>query len=174
MVERYHGRLITFRHGFESRSSNQTSMTDADTTRATVAQMVEQGSRKGRSHSTAEYHREWYARNKKKRISQVSACNTKLRERNIAYVYEHLASHPCVDCGEGDPIVLEFDHVRGSKVNDISRMARIGFSISKLAAEICKCEVRCANCHRRMTHKRRHAGSIPVGGSILRSSRSSR
>jgi hypothetical protein len=31
------------------------------------------------------------------------------------YIWQFLLSHPCVDCGENDPTVLEFDHVRGRK-----------------------------------------------------------
>ena len=54
----------------------------------------------------------------------------------------------CVDCGEKDHIVLEFDHVRGEKVGSIANMAA-SYSISSLKKEMRKCEVRCANCHRR-------------------------
>jgi hypothetical protein len=63
-------------------------------------------------------------------------------------------SHPCVDCGEADPIVLEFDHVRDTKVNGISDLVYRNANLAVIQAEIDKCEVRCANCHRRVTVKR--------------------
>lgn len=53
----------------------------------------------------------------------------------------------CVDCGNRDIRVLEFDHVRGKKVNGISQMIRLGRSVDALKAEISKCDVRCKNCH---------------------------
>lgn len=61
----------------------------------------------------------------------------------------------CVDCGEPDPIVLEFDHVRGKKVRNIADMVNNSYSIDSIKKEIRKCEVRCANCHRRKTYERR-------------------
>lgn len=64
-------------------------------------------------------------------------------------VWEYLLSHPCVDCGESDPVVLEFDHVRGDKRGIIVDMVNDGHSWGSIEAEIAKCEVRCANCHRR-------------------------
>lgn len=72
------------------------------------------------------------------------------RERTRAML-DHLRTHPCMDCGEADPVVLEFDHVSGEKIMDVSRMARHGVSERKLRAEMEKCEIRCANCHRRRT-----------------------
>lgn len=82
------------------------------------------------------------------------------RARNRQYVLTYLHDHPCVDCGEEDVVVLEFDHIvdKDCKINDAIRR---GFSIERLQREIDKCEVVCANCHRRRSYKR--AGSYRVG-----------
>ena len=78
--------------------------------------------------------------------------NQKERERETErYIYGYLLEHPCVDCGESDVIVLEFDHIRGEKRKEISVLKRS--SLKAVIKEIEKCEVRCANCHRRKTAK---------------------
>lgn len=75
------------------------------------------------------------------------------------YVKKYLQNHPCVDCGESDTIVLDFDHVYGKKTRSISAMvSSAGYSVKRIQEEINKCEVRCANCHRRKTVK--HVRSI--------------
>lgn len=74
-------------------------------------------------------------------------------KRNRQIVLEHLKTHPCVDCGEDDLSVLEFDHVRGEKRDHISRLAN-GAGEWKLRQEMEKCEVRCCNCHRKATLQR--------------------
>jgi len=53
--------------------------------------------------------------------------------------------------GETVPIVLEFHHVRGTKLDEVSRLIGRGASIPALRAEIAKCDVLCSNCHRRLT-----------------------
>lgn len=57
-----------------------------------------------------------------------------------------------MDCGENDPVVLEFDHI-SDKIDSVSRMICDSYSLDSLEKEIAKCEVRCANCHRRKTAK---------------------
>lgn len=60
---------------------------------------------------------------------------------------------PCADCGESyPPFVMDFDH-RGDKEFDIG-MAPTRVSMSRLLAEIAKCDVVCANCHRFRTFAR--------------------
>lgn len=81
------------------------------------------------------------------------------RERVKLQVVEYLLTHPCVDCGEDDPVVLDFDHVHGKKLGQVGHMASHAASWAKIEAEIAKCEVRCANCHRRKTAER-HGGWI--------------
>ncbi len=57
---------------------------------------------------------------------------------------------PCTDCGEWlPPECMDLDHVRGTKRwNIASAKAR---SFTALQLEILKCEVVCANCHRKRT-----------------------
>lgn len=62
-------------------------------------------------------------------------------------------SSGCVDCGEKNHIVLDFDHLRDKKYN-VSRMIHDGFSWKAIMREVSKCEVVCANCHRIRTHFR--------------------
>jgi hypothetical protein len=77
------------------------------------------------------------------------------RIRAKEYAYNYLTTHPCVDCGESDPIVLEFDHVRGKKIEDVGVLIGRGKSLDVIKSEIEKCEVRCGNCHRRKTARER-------------------
>ena len=73
--------------------------------------------------------------------------------RNLRVVHSALAAGRCVDCGEPDMLVLEFDHV-GKKRGQISRMVW-NVALATLEAELAECEIRCCNCHRRITAKRR-------------------
>lgn len=73
---------------------------------------------------------------------------------NHKFVKGYLSENPCVDCGEDDPIVLDFDHIEAKdKAASISKMVASGLSITTIESEIAKCEIRCANCHRRRTAK---------------------
>jgi 5-methylcytosine-specific restriction endonuclease McrA len=76
----------------------------------------------------------------------------KLVEERTRYLVTYLREHPCVDCGEDDPVVLEFDHLRDKKFS-ISEGLQ-GRRWQDVLDEIAKCEVVCANCHRRRTAKR--------------------
>lgn len=98
------------------------------------------------------YRREHYLANRSKYIAKAKKWNggQKLVLRDL--ILKHLMAHPCVDCGEGDPIVLDFDH-KADKWKSVAEMLKNCYSISNIVAEIGKCEVRCANCHRRKTSK---------------------
>jgi len=67
------------------------------------------------------------------------------------FVGDYLREHPCVDCGETDLVVLQFDHCRGTKTMNVSTMIKRRFRLAAIKDEIAKCDVRCANCHARRT-----------------------
>jgi NADPH-dependent glutamate synthase beta subunit-like oxidoreductase len=74
--------------------------------------------------------------------------NRQRRDATKAMIAE-AKSVPCADCNKTfPPCCMDFDHVIGEKIDDISRLARYGYDSSKLLREIEKCEVVCANCHR--------------------------
>lgn len=77
-------------------------------------------------------------------------------------ILDYLLTHPCIDCGEKDPIVLDFDHVRGKKTLAISTMVAKGFAWPPIEEEIKKCDSRCANCHRRKTARENGNGKLAL------------
>lgn len=91
------------------------------------------------------------ARNRAKYLEKADRSRGRVRAKNDKRLLAYLLEHPCVDCGETDPLVLDFDHREPSlKSNEVSRMVyhrpwRV------VLGEIEKCDVRCANCHRRKT-----------------------
>lgn len=92
--------------------------------------------------------------------SRIKLIKAKAKAIAQEYIRQYLLDHPCVDCGESDPDVLDFDHVRGEKVCDVSRMVHRGYRLWRIKAEIEKCEVRCANDHRRKTRGRNSIGRV--------------
>ena len=103
------------------------------------------------SECMAEYKREWYALNRERHIAHVRVMRAGTSRANRVRVYTYLAEHPCADCGEADPVVLEFDHVSGEKYHEVGNMVGGGFTWEAIEREISKCVVRCVNCHRRKT-----------------------
>lgn len=75
-----------------------------------------------------------------------------IENKNRLRIY--LSNQCCVDCGEKDIRLLEFDHVRSDKTANISRLLTQGRSWLIIEAEMAKCEIRCANCHRKRTSER--------------------
>jgi hypothetical protein len=66
----------------------------------------------------------------------------------------------CIDCRieVGDRFwMFDFDHVRGDKITEVGTMITKphAFSDDALATEMTKCDLRCKNCHRKVTEQRR-------------------
>ena len=59
-------------------------------------------------------------------------------------------SDGCVRCEEDDPACLDYHHREETeKVMTVSEMVTHGYSKDRLRAEIAKCVLLCANCHRK-------------------------
>jgi hypothetical protein len=116
----------------------------------------------------AAYMREWRARNRERarEISRTSSAKYRmanLEKSNAAVAkttygnYAYIASlkaNPCMDCGGTFPSeCMDFDHVRGEKVKGIGAMR--GCSRQTIDAEVAKCDLVCANCHRTRTRYRK-------------------
>jgi len=99
-----------------------------------------------------EYNKNWYKNNKEVQKKNAVKNKKKYSLENITFIMEYYKTHPCVDCGESDPACLDFDHVSGVKLANLSLMIHT-YSLKSIIKEIEKCEVRCANCHRRKTAK---------------------
>lgn len=95
--------------------------------------------------------KKYYLQNHEKHIKEVKLRKNKVIKQNREFIIDYLKENPCVDCGETDIIVLEFDHQRDKKHN-VSSLLR-SHSLKTIKEEIAKCLVRCANCHRRKTAK---------------------
>lgn len=71
------------------------------------------------------------------------------------FVNEIKIKKGCSVCGyNAHPAALDFNHTQGDKKFNISQDSKV--AMQKLLAEIDKCEILCANCHRVHTYENRH------------------
>ena len=126
---------------------------------------INRAKKDGRQYSCIEcqkdYHNnKWYVKKKEERVEQIR--QNKLHRKRVSYrmILKDYFSKGCIDCGEKDIRVLEFDHVRGVKkrfkhrrTEGVSYLVRCGYLWSTIIKEIDKCEVRCCNCHKLKTFK---------------------
>ena len=94
------------------------------------------------------YAQEHYKKNKPYYIKRARIFNDNQVIRNRQLLYDYLKSKKCVDCGNNDVRVLEFDHKSGLDKRDNVGNMLYRYSWKTVMKEIEKCEIRCANCHR--------------------------
>ena len=96
------------------------------------------------------YRRKWYAANAEHAKGKVVERRRALRD----WFRAHRETLKCERCPESDPDCLDFHHLDPKeKETNVATACRAGWSIPHLQAEMAKCIVLCANCHRK-----HHAG----------------
>lgn len=121
--------------------------------REATRQWKQRNKHRQNAYSNKHYHEKLKVEVDGRSINKRAEAKKQARLRNKEYVYQFLLTHKCVDCGESDPIVLEFDHL-SDKDLEIAAAIFDAWSIKRLQQEIDKCDVRCANCHRKKTLER--------------------
>jgi L-lysine 2,3-aminomutase len=94
------------------------------------------------------YDNSSYASNEDRKL-QIRQSAARQRIARAKWYREILSERCCIDCGQNDPELIEFDHVSGKKVSGVAIMVHNGAPVSAIMEEIDKCVVRCLYCHRK-------------------------
>lgn len=104
---------------------------------------------------TREYQKGWYHKNRDTHKKQSGESRTRRRAEARRLVRAD-KDKPCADCGNKYPYwVMDHDHRPGEvKLFDLNAACKTGVPVARIVAELAKCDVVCANCHRERTHTR--------------------
>lgn len=93
------------------------------------------------------YHRKYYKKNKQYCIDKAK----RYRAKKWEWFRELKEGLKCEKCGEKTPICLDFHHKDPDiKFMNVSKMVNDCWSEEEILIEIDKCNVLCANCHRKL------------------------
>lgn len=94
-----------------------------------------------------EHRRKWYERN----TSYVRQRIVERKARLRLWMKNYKADLVCVKCGEAHPACLDFHHTNPDvKEVSIGTVAAKGWGQARILREMAKCQVLCANCHRKL------------------------
>lgn len=115
-----------------------------------------------------QYCRDYYKNNRDKFTSKAykakHAASCKARTKALQQVIDDLKKTGCISCGESHPACLDFHHKkRAGKEISIAVAAHRRWSLKRLMAEVAKCEILCANCHRKLHWKDRRSSKWASG-----------
>ena len=110
--------------------------------------------REANAEKLREYRRSWYNRNREQERSKARV-RTKKRTHDLKeWFKEYKLTLACKLCSENHPATIDFHHRDPNvKIRAISEVIRRGWSKEKILKEIEKCDVLCANCHRKLHYK---------------------
>jgi hypothetical protein len=105
------------------------------------------------SQQRAEYEWGWPSGGRGPRIESQRA-----RWRAQAKLLDELRCVPCIDCGQVfPPYVMQFDHRDPATKSHLVTQMTGRAGTARILAEVAKCDIVCANCHRDRTFRRRIA-----------------
>jgi len=96
------------------------------------------------------YRRQHYLDNRQKYIDKAK----RVRQEFVLWFQQYKATLKCKHCPEREPCCLDFHHNSDDKEANVATLVHKG-NKERLLKEIAKCDVVCANCHRKI-----HAGKI--------------
>jgi hypothetical protein len=97
------------------------------------------------------YRRDWYAKNSDHAKAKVTDRRQELKQ----WFKELKSDMKCNRCPENNPACLDFHHTgKDRKDINIYNAVNRGWSKQRILKEIAKCEILCANCHRKEHHSK--------------------
>lgn len=110
----------------------------------------------------ATFYAEHYAKYADLYRSRARARRALIRSELHDAMASYLRDKACTVCGENDIRVLDFDHINPSEKSiGVARAMTNGYKWKDIVAEINKCQILCANCHRKRTAENRGWYRIP-------------
>ncbi len=104
------------------------------------------------------YSRRYYRENREHHVEQAMIRRTRRRKEIKQWIAEFKIGKSCARCPEADPACLDFHHRRqANKTVEICYVRRRGWSQKRLMQEIAKCDLLCANCHRKEHARQRQS-----------------
>jgi len=89
-------------------------------------------------------NKKWREENREYWLKKMKETNYPRKKRFQEQANAYKLQHGCIDCGyKAHAIALQFDHVYGVKVKDVSQFNDWDLALE----EVAKCVVRCSNCH---------------------------
>lgn len=99
-----------------------------------------------------QYSRKWYTANKQRALIYAAQYKRRIY-KETGKIARAAKSKPCKDCRRRFPhYIMDFDHTRGNKCGELGKFRT---NIAAFLRELAKCDIVCANCHRRRTHVRK-------------------
>lgn len=97
---------------------------------------------------TKEYGKLWYKKNKARAVAKVA----KMKKKKLEFIRKQKTEKGCSRCSENHPAALDFHH-RNVVEKTIRVSTTTSWSNERILAEIAKCDILCANCHRKEHYK---------------------